>query len=132
MFTVTAAVIQQNDKVLIARRKKNGRFGGLWEFPGGKIEPGETAEACLRRELREEFGIETLIGDFLCSSRYESSSYSVEILAYSASHLSGIFMPQDHDEIRWVRTSDFPLYEFTLPDIPIVDYVKKLIPSEGQ
>lgn len=68
MKQVTAAVIEKDGRVLIAQRKTGDALAGKWEFPGGKLEPGETPEACLRRELREEFGVETEIGDFICSS----------------------------------------------------------------
>ena len=71
---VAAAVIEKDGKILIAQRKKGWRFAGKWEFPGGKIEPNETPEECLRRELREELGIETEIGDFFCVSTYRIPS----------------------------------------------------------
>ena len=59
MIRVTAAVIEKNNKILIAQRKKEKHLGLKWEFPGGKIDDGESPESCLRRELKEEFGIET-------------------------------------------------------------------------
>ncbi|MDC1533675.1 NUDIX domain-containing protein [Polaribacter sp.] len=61
MIEVTAAIIEEGDKFLIARRAKGKHLSGFWEFPGGKIEEGETAEACLHRELNEEFQINVLI-----------------------------------------------------------------------
>ena len=65
---VTAAIIRKNGKVLIARRARGQHLEGLWEFPGGKIENGETPEACLKRELFEEFGIDVRIGRFIAES----------------------------------------------------------------
>ena len=70
MQKVTAAVIEKDGKILIARRKRDDSQAGKWEFPGGKLEAGETPEACLKRELREELGIETEVGAFFCSSRF--------------------------------------------------------------
>jgi 8-oxo-dGTP diphosphatase len=120
MQKVTAAVIEDGGRVLIARRKAADRFGGYWEFPGGKLEPGEAPEAGLRRELREELGIEAAIGAFLGSFPFESAELSIELLAYRASIERGKLRPVDHDEIIWARTGDLPGYEFTEPDKPLV------------
>ena len=120
-LVVTAAVIEKDGKVLIAKRKKGWRFAGKWEFPGGKIEPGETPEECLRRELREELGIETEIGDFLCSSTYAYSHATVELLVYRAIHTAGEYTLYDHQEIRWVPPEALRDYEFPEADEPIIE-----------
>lgn len=120
MQKVTAAVIEEGGRVLIARRKAADRFGGLWEFPGGKLEPGEAPEAGLRREILEELGIETRIGGFLGAFPYDSSQLSIELLAYRVSIERGELRPVDHDEIVWARPGDLPGYEFTEPDRPLV------------
>ena len=67
---VVASVIQKDDKILIAQRAKKDDLYEKWEFPGGKMELGETDHECLKRELREEFGIEAEIGDYLCTSYF--------------------------------------------------------------
>jgi len=120
MQKVTAAVIEEGGRVLIARRKAADRFGGLWEFPGGKLEPGEAPEAGLRREILEELGVETRIGGFLGAFPYDSSRLSIELLAYRVSIERGELRPVDHDEIVWARPVDLPGYEFTEPDRPLV------------
>ena len=120
MQKVTAAVIEQGGRVLIARRKASDRFGGFWEFPGGKLEPGEAPEAGLRREILEELGVEARIGGFLGAFPYESSRLSIELLAYRASIERGELRPVDHDEMIWVRPGELPGYEFTEPDKPLV------------
>ena len=120
MPKVTAAVIERDGFVLIARRKKSDYFGSVWEFPGGKIEPGESPEECLRRELREELGIETAIGARLGAFHYESEFMDIELLAYQASILSGEPVLNDHEEVRWVRFGDLPDYVFAGPDLPLV------------
>jgi len=68
MVTVTAALIARDGRLLVARRAAGRSQGGLWEFPGGKLEPGEAPEDCLRRELREELGIESTVGAFFDES----------------------------------------------------------------
>ena len=120
MQKVTAAVIEEGGRVLIARRKAADRFGGLWEFPGGKLEPGEAPESGLRRELGEELGVETRVGEFLGAFPYESAWLSIELLAFRVSIERGEIRPIDHDEIAWVRPADLPGYEFTEPDRPLV------------
>jgi 8-oxo-dGTP diphosphatase len=117
---VTAGVITLKGKILIARRRVGDRFGGLWEFPGGKIDPGEKPEACLRRELREELGIETRVGDLLCSSRVDGPHHSVELLAYAVEVVSGKPKAHEHDELRWVEPGALAGLEFPELDRPVV------------
>jgi 8-oxo-dGTP diphosphatase len=111
---VTAAVIENGGKVLIARRKKGDRFEGLWEFPGGKIEAGENPRECLRRELREEMDVEAEAGELLCSVPFETSGLSIELMAFRTRLSPGDVRCHDHDEIRWIepeRLEDFDLSE---------------------
>jgi len=117
---VTAAVIEKEGKILIAQRRKGRTLGGRWEFPGGKIEPGETAEACLKRELKEEFDIESEVGKFIIASQFRYCLVPIELLAYRVKHISGEFKVKEHEEIRWVSPSDLTSYDFTPADKPIV------------
>lgn len=128
MQKVLAAVLEKNGKVLVARRRKGDRFEGLWEFPGGKLEKGETPEACLRRELAEELGVEVRVGDFLGSTKYTSAALSIELLAYEVVHLSGEFCLHDHEEMRWVRPRDLSRYRLTEPDAALLARLKILRP----
>lgn len=122
---VTAAVIEKDGRILIAQRRKGSALGGKWEFPGGKIEPGETAEACLKRELREEFEIEAEIGKFIIESRFRYCLVPIELLAYRVKHISGDFKVNEHEEIRWVLPSDLSSYDFMPADEPIVKLLSK-------
>ncbi len=117
---VTAAILEKEGKILIAKRKKGGPFGGSWEFPGGRVEPGETPEVALQRELREELGIETRVGELLATSFYNSTSLSIELLAYRVTYLSGRVRLADHEEIQWVVPTKLQTYAFAAPDLPIV------------
>ena len=121
MITVTAAVVEKDGRILIAKRKKGWRFEGKWEFPGGKIEASETPEECLRRELREELGIETRIGTFICSSTYAYPYATVQLLVYRAFHLSGEYTLHDHQEIRWVIPEELRQYDFPEADKPVIE-----------
>jgi len=122
---VAAGVIGREGAVLIARRKSGGRFGGAWEFPGGTIEPDETPEQCLERELREELGIDAAVGPFIGGFFYNSDSVSIELLAFSASIRGGELMLRDHDEIRWVEPAELGDFAFAEPDLPLVKALLK-------
>jgi 8-oxo-dGTP diphosphatase len=117
---VVAGIIGKDGKVLIAKRRAGDKLGGKWEFPGGKVDEGETPEEALKRELLEELGIETETGRFLCSSFYDYSHLSVELLAYHVRHVSGEVIPHVHDEIRWVRPEKLSGYEFPEANIPVI------------
>jgi 8-oxo-dGTP diphosphatase len=125
MLKVTAAVIEKDGRILVARRKATDRFGGKWEFPGGKIHIGETPEECLKRELKEEFGIEAEIGDFICSSKFTYLGMPLELLVYRARHLSGEFRPVDHDEISWALPRELRNYDYVKADVAVVEKLLK-------
>jgi len=118
---VTAAVITENGKVLLARRKPGGAMGGRWEFPGGKIEPGETPEQSLERELREELAISARIGEFLLSTSYEGDGVSLELLVYRAERIRGEPALIEHDEISWVSPRDLAGYDLADSDRKVVE-----------
>ena len=120
MQQVTAAVIEKDGKILIARRKQKDPLGGKWEFPGGKLESGETPEACLNRELREELGIETRVEEFLCSSRFVYRHIAIELLTYRTSYVSGEITLNEHDRVEWVLPEELKDYYFSEADKPVV------------
>jgi mutator protein MutT len=113
---VLAAVLEKKGRWLIARRKKGGRSGGLWEFPGGKLESGETPRECLARELFEELGVRVRVGRHLGSVHYSSPDLVIELIAYKASHRSGSFLLLEHEEVRWVQPSEVSRFALTEPD----------------
>jgi len=128
IFKVTAAVIERDGKVLIAKRRSGDRHGGRWEFPGGKVTPGETPEKCLKRELKEELGIEAEIGEFICASVFRYMLVPLELLVYKARHVSGEFRAIDHDELKWVMPSELAEYDFAKADMKVVRKLMKGIP----
>jgi 8-oxo-dGTP diphosphatase len=103
IISVTAAILARDGKVLIAQRKSSDHLAGKWEFPGGKIEEGESPEECLRRELHEEFGVDTSIGEFLAESVYHYDHISIRLLAYRTFLEHGKLEPKDHDAYAWVN-----------------------------
>lgn len=122
---VTAAIIERDGKILIAKRGKDDPLKDKWEFPGGKVEPDETPEECLQRELEEELGVVTEIGEFIFSRKHEYSHIAIDLLVYRAHHVSGQFAALDHAEIKWVAPRDLGKYDFPEADAPIVEMLMK-------
>jgi len=126
MEKVTAGIIEKDGKILIARRKSGKCVGANWEFPGGKLEKGETLEECLKRELKEELDIEVEIKDYIASSKFFCGETNIELIAYRVKYLSGEIKLVDHEEVKWVLPEELSEYKFTLPDIHIMEKVLEL------
>ncbi|WP_147820329.1 (deoxy)nucleoside triphosphate pyrophosphohydrolase [Salidesulfovibrio onnuriiensis] len=124
MVTVTAAVLELDGKILIARRTDK-YLGGLWEFPGGKLEPGEDPKQCLERELFEEFGVKTSVGSHVVTHVHEYEHVTVELISYWVKHLDGEFELRDHDQMEWVGPHEFEMYDMAPADVPTVEAILK-------
>ena len=117
---VTAAIIVDNGNILIAQRHPEDRLGGLWEFPGGKIEAGETPQACLKRELWEELKMVAVIGEALGSTIYHYAHLTIELMAFRAFWNGAPFSLITHQASRWVPPERLVDYPFTPADLPFV------------
>lgn len=122
---VTAAVIIQDQRVLIAQRKATDRLAGHWEFPGGKIESGESPQGCLARELKEELGIDTRIGHFLGETTHRYPHIAIKLMAYRVYWTGGSLLPTDHARCEWVHIRKLRTFEFAPADIPFVEILLK-------
>ena len=121
IIKVTAAILEKDGKILIAKRKTGDKlFAGLWEFPGGKVEEGETPEECMARELKEELDIEVEVGELITSNKHKYPHGIFELLAYRVKHVSGEMVLNDHEEIKWVTADEMSNYEFPPADLPII------------
>ena len=125
MKKVTAAILIKDGLFLIAKRKKEDKLANKWEFPGGKIEKGETAEECLKREIKEELQINVKIGDFFGESLYYYPQGAIQLLAYWAYWESGGIELMVHDEYKWVSIKELDYYDFAPADIPLVKKLKE-------
>lgn len=122
MIEVAAAIIENSlGQILIARRKKGKAQEGLWEFPGGKIENGETVEECLRRELLEEMNIEIRPFEPFGVNDHHYGSTHIRLIAHRAAFASGEIVLVDHDDYRWVSPREFGEFEFAPADIKFVE-----------
>ena len=132
MKLVTAAVLRREATILLARRAPKESLAGMWEFPGGKVHPGESVEECLARELREELTIECTIGQRVADSEYHYAHGSFRILAYEAQIDSGEITLSVHDRVEWVRVDKLLQYELAPADIPIAAKLQALASACGQ
>lgn len=121
---VAAGLIVREGHYLIARRKIGTHLGGLWEFPGGKCEPGESLEDCLRRELREELGIDVSPPVHFRTIRHDYPEKTVELHFFRCAISRGEALALDCEEIRWVVPDDMTDYEFPPADRPLIEALK--------
>jgi mutator protein MutT len=120
-----AVISNQQQKILIDRRKATGEMGGLWEFPGGKIEAGETIEACIKREVREELGIEILVGDRLTTITHNYKTFKVTLYVHDCQYLKGVPQPIECEEIQWVTPAELNQYQFPSANAQIVNLLQQ-------
>ncbi len=115
-----AVIWNERGQILIDRRRPEGLLGGLWEFPGGKIECGETVEECIKREIQEELAIEIEVGDRLITIDHAYSHFSITLNVFHCRHLSGIPQPVECDEIRWVTLDEIDQFPFPKANTQII------------
>lgn len=122
---MVAAIILQQQQVLCAKRPSNGVLGNLWEFPGGKVEPGETLEEALHREIKEELSIEIKIHDPFMSLVHTYPTHTVLVHTYLCEWVSGEMTPLVHSDIRFVLIEDLDELDWVAADDPVIDALKK-------
>ncbi len=124
MIEVVAAVIVRDEKYLIA--KKPARKGGAWEFPGGKVEVGETFGAALEREIQEELGVEIQAHQVLASIAVLIKDQSYRIHFMSAKLISDRFKLTEHQSIKWVSSEELQMTAMSSADLEFVKHIKGL------
>ena len=122
---VVAAIIKKENKILIARRKKNKHLEFKWEYPGGKIQSNENEIGALERELKEEFNIKSSISKYVTESFYDYGKIKINLRAYLVENFSGDFKLIDHDKIEWIKIDDIKRYDFAPADKEINDFLIK-------
>ena len=129
---VMGAVFFEQGKVLVMRRAPFMSCAGSWEFPGGKLEAGESHEQCLARELREELHIEATIGEFLAENRHGYDFGTVHLCVYRVRSWRGEMALTVHDDMRWVPLDELAVFPGLLPaDVPVARALERKLGGEG-
>lgn len=119
---VVAALIEYNGRVLIAQRL-NGHLAGKWEFPGGKVENGETDEKAIVREIYEEFNISIKCDDYVCNSIYVNGDKEIDLRLYRCTYLSGEVVLSAHSSYVFVDKKLLLSYDLAEADIELANYI---------
>ncbi|MFD2555270.1 (deoxy)nucleoside triphosphate pyrophosphohydrolase [Sphingobacterium tabacisoli] len=120
MLHVTCAIIVHHNKILICQRSKSMKLPLKWEFPGGKIETGESKEACLQREVRKELALDIRVDNALSPVEHCYPTFALYLYPFICTIASGVPDPVEHAQAIWVSASDLLNYDWAEADIPIV------------
>jgi mutator protein MutT len=122
-YNVTAGIIRKDGQILIARRPKGTHLAGLWEFPGGKQEDGESLENCLEREIREELGLSVKAGKSIMSVDYEYTEKTISLYFFDCHVQDGEPEGMESQEVKWVDPKDLSTFNFPPPDVKLVAFL---------
>ncbi len=123
---VTAAVIIEEGRVLVTQRPPGGRHPGAWEFPGGKVEAGETPQECLARELAEELSIAVEVGDMLAVVGHEYPDLAIDLIAFRCRITGGVPADVGCSSHEWVTTDELDGYDLLPPDRELARLLDRL------
>ena len=121
MVEVVAALIWDDDKFLICQRPATKSCALLWEFVGGKVEPGETKEQALIRECQEELAVTLSVGDVFTDVVHEYPDVTVHLTLFNASIAEGVPQKLEHNDIKWITPAEIPQYKFCPADKEILE-----------
>lgn len=125
MLIVAAAIILDNDKVLIAQREEGSNMEFKWEFPGGKLEKDETPEQCLVREIKEELDMTIEPVDIYKAVRHKHKDKDILLLAYICKHIQGEGRAIECNDFKWISLDELSKYEYTPADVEIVEKLRQ-------
>jgi len=123
---VVAAVILKDDTVLIAQRKK-GDFAGMWEFPGGKIEPGESHSEALIREILEELNLPIKVNEFLMTIYHQYSNFHLTMHCYFCTALVNHFENIEHSDVKYVKITDLDKQHWIPADVQVAEEIQRVL-----
>ena len=127
MIRVVAALIKNDNKFLLAKRSTGDEnVFGKWEFPGGKVESGETEELAIEREMHEEFELGVKAQKFITNNVCEYPNKTIDLRLYECTYLNGEFKLHDHSEYVWVEKGNLLSYDLCPADIPLAEYVMEV------
>lgn len=125
MTEVVAALIWDGARFMICQRPAHKARGLLWEFVGGKVEPGETREQALVRECREELAVTVSAGEIFAEVTHEYPDLTVHLTLFHAAIAEGTPQMREHNDIRWITVDEIPQYDFCPADQPILEWLQK-------
>ncbi len=125
MTEVVAALIWDENRFMICQRPAHKARGSLWEFVGGKVEPGESKEEALVRECREELGVTVDVGEIFMEVTHQYPDITVHLTLFSASIREGVPQKLEHQDIRWITAEEIGKFSFCPADTEILEKLKK-------
>ncbi len=124
IINVAAGVIKNSEgKILIAQRDLDRAQGGLWEFPGGKLEEGETREDALKREIKEELMIDIEVEKYLDEKTFQYPEKEINLIALECRLIGGELKATEHEDVKWVNKEELKNYEFAPADLFIIEKI---------
>jgi 8-oxo-dGTP diphosphatase len=123
---VVAAIIRRDGQILITQRHGNVHLGGMWEFPGGKVEPGETLEAALQREIQEELGIKVRVDEEFFLIDHDYPTKSVRLHFFNCTIVAGEAQPLDVADLRWVEPGQLGDFQFPPADEQLIAKLRSI------
>lgn len=123
LIKVVCGVIWKEDKIFIARKSPEKSLGGYWEFPGGKIEVGEDPKHALERELREELGMQVVVGELMGNNIHFYDEIAIDLIAFKCDFINASFQLIDHDKYVFVLPKDLMNFKIAPADMFILELV---------
>jgi 8-oxo-dGTP diphosphatase len=124
---VACALIERDGRVLVAQRPPGKAHALKWEFPGGKLEPGEDAAAALAREIREELGVEIEVGEALPASAHDYGAFAIRLIPFRCTLRAGEPHPHEHAAVRWCLPEEIGTLDLAAADVPVLrSYLHRL------
>jgi 8-oxo-dGTP diphosphatase len=126
---VTCGLIEGSGRLLVAQRPPGKALAGKWEFPGGKVEPGEVPAACLARELREELGVEVRVGEPLPPCLHRYGDRTIRLLPFRCEIVAGALRAHEHTAVRWCTLEEIAALELAAADVPVLAHYRAVVAS---
>ena len=124
MITVACAIIIKDNKILVCQRSSSMAMPLKWEFPGGKVEPGEDAAAAIVREIKEELHLDIDVLEQLERVEHEYPTFRIRLIPFVAQVVGGHLQLEEHADAKWVSATELDQYDWASADVPIVEQVK--------
>ena len=131
MIEVVCAIVEQHGRVLITQRSEQMREAMLWEFPGGKVEPGETEQHALVREIKEELGIDVEPYHKLVPVQHSYPDHTILLIPYLCQYNGGVLNLLEHRAYHWVIPEELPNFNWCPADVPIVEAYLELVKNRA-